>query len=236
MRCADHGEMGLSHGGLRQKTFNVYEETINVPLIFSNPRLFPTETRTDALASLVDVLPTMLRLGGREAPDGAARPRPDADPRRRLRPARRGGEATPVDLSPVTEHPAPAASVQDAIHFTYDDHQAGTATRNAPGQPNRIRAIRTDRRQVRLLLRPGRARASREYELYDVERDPLEIENLVDVRTGEPRSNARRARFSASWPSGSSWRCRSARPRRRPPRRAPEDPRSAGSARCRRGG
>ena len=40
VRCADHGEMGLSHGGLRQKTFNVYEETINVPLVISNPVLF----------------------------------------------------------------------------------------------------------------------------------------------------------------------------------------------------
>ena len=68
VRCADHGEMGLSHGGLRQKMFNVYEETINVPLVFSNPRLFPREARTEALGSLVDVLPTMLTLGGREAP------------------------------------------------------------------------------------------------------------------------------------------------------------------------
>src|SRR5215204_5955726 len=69
VRCADHGEMGLSHGGLRQKTFNVYEETINIPLVVSNPVLFPRGAETDALASLVDVLPTMLRLGGIEAPD-----------------------------------------------------------------------------------------------------------------------------------------------------------------------
>ena len=41
VRCSDHGEMGLSHGGLRQKMFNAYEETINVPLVFSNPVLFP---------------------------------------------------------------------------------------------------------------------------------------------------------------------------------------------------
>jgi len=35
-RCADHGEMGLSHGGLRQKAFNTYEETIHIPLVISN--------------------------------------------------------------------------------------------------------------------------------------------------------------------------------------------------------
>ena len=56
--------MGLSHGGLRQKAFNAYEETINVPLVVSNPVLFPDAAETDALASLVDVLPTLLSLGG----------------------------------------------------------------------------------------------------------------------------------------------------------------------------
>ena len=67
MRCSDHGEMGLSHGGLRQKMFNAYEETIRVPLVFSNPLLFPRARETDALASLVDVLPTMLALAGAPA-------------------------------------------------------------------------------------------------------------------------------------------------------------------------
>ena len=186
VRCADHGEMGLSHGGLRQKMFNVYEETLNVPLVFSHPQLFAGEARTDALASLIDVLPTMLTLAGSEAPDelrghdltpvlAAA-----ADPRSRE-------DAAAVDLSPVTGHPAPAPSVQDAIHFTYDDHQAGTATRNAPGQPNRIRAIRTQHGKYAFYFDPE-GRASSEFELYDLERDPLEVENLLDVRTGVARS------------------------------------------------
>ncbi len=60
--------MGLAHGGLRQKAFNAYEETVNVPLVVSNPVLFPKPTETEALGSLVDVLPTMLDLaGGRDA-------------------------------------------------------------------------------------------------------------------------------------------------------------------------
>jgi arylsulfatase A-like enzyme len=37
IRTADHGEMGLAHGGLRQKNFNFYEESLRVPLIFSSP-------------------------------------------------------------------------------------------------------------------------------------------------------------------------------------------------------
>ena len=37
--------MGLAHGGLRQKAFNAYEETIGVPLVVSNPLLFPRPRR-----------------------------------------------------------------------------------------------------------------------------------------------------------------------------------------------
>ena len=32
--------MGLAHGGLRQKNFNMYEEALRIPLVYSNPRLF----------------------------------------------------------------------------------------------------------------------------------------------------------------------------------------------------
>ena len=44
VRTADHGEMGLAHG-MRQKSFNAYEETIHMPLIFSNPQLYPKARR-----------------------------------------------------------------------------------------------------------------------------------------------------------------------------------------------
>ncbi len=52
IRLADHGEMGLSHG-LREKVFNAYEETIHVPLVISNPTLFP-KTRAERGAGLAD--------------------------------------------------------------------------------------------------------------------------------------------------------------------------------------
>jgi choline-sulfatase len=183
--------MGLSHGGLRQKMFNVYEETINVPLVFSNPALFSDAAETDALASLVDLVPTLLTLGGGRpngdlrgrdlAPVMAATAKPDTELTQRAA----------VRLSPVLEHRAPAGSVQDAIHFTYDDHQAATAMQNAPGQPNRIRAIRTRDSKYAFYFDPE-GRAQTEHELYDLERDPLEVENLLGVRTGEPRSAAAR--------------------------------------------
>ncbi len=62
VRTADHGEMGLAHGGLRQKNFNFYEEATRVPLVYSNPKLFPKPHQTEALVSHVDFLPTLASL------------------------------------------------------------------------------------------------------------------------------------------------------------------------------
>ncbi len=64
VRVADHGELGFSHGGLRQKDYTAYEEMIHIPMIFSNPRLFPCPVETDCLAGLIDVLPTLLTVAG----------------------------------------------------------------------------------------------------------------------------------------------------------------------------
>jgi choline-sulfatase len=194
VRCADHGEMGLSHGGLRQKAFNVYEETINIPLVVSNPVLFPTGRETDALASLIDILPTMLRLAGLDSPPGV-RGR-DLSPivARAAEPEREALAASLVDLSQVTDHAAPASSVRDAVHFTYDDHQAATALTEAPGQPNRIRAIRTASAKYAFYFDPG-GREPTEYELYDLERDPLEVQNLLEVNSGVPRGSAAAALY-----------------------------------------
>src|SRR4030095_9148147 len=41
IRTADHGEMGMAHGGMRQKNFNFYEEALRVPTIHSNRPLYP---------------------------------------------------------------------------------------------------------------------------------------------------------------------------------------------------
>jgi choline-sulfatase len=188
VRCSDHGEMGLAHGGLRQKMFNAYEETINVPLVISNPVLFPRPAKTGSLASLVDLLPTLLTLCGVDSEgDRIGLRGRDLAPvlARHAEPQRERLRRSPVDLSPVVDLPAPAESVREDVHFTYDDHQAGTATQEAPGQPNRIRAIRTATMKYAVYYDPA-GRTSPEYELYDLERDPAESRNLLDARSGEP--------------------------------------------------
>ena len=167
VRTSDHGELGLSHGGLRQKMFNVYEEALHVPLCFSSPALFPEPRRNDALVSLVDLVPTLLGLAGAQGPDDLAG--------RDLGPLLRG-----------TDTPR-----RDAVLFTFDDHQAGTAFQEAPGQPNRIRCVRDERWKYAVYFDPT-GRVDSEYELYDLVEDPIEARNLVDKRTGAARTAAAR--------------------------------------------
>jgi arylsulfatase A-like enzyme len=176
--------MGLSHGGLRQKAFNAYEETINIPIVVSNPVLFPEPAESDALASLIDLLPTILTLGGADREPAALKGR-DLSPvlARHANPERAALRKAPVDFGAVTDHKAPAESVQEAIHFTYDDHQAGTATRDAPGQPNRVRAVRTATHKYATYVDPTGERPT-EHEMYDLGRDPDEVANLAGLRDG----------------------------------------------------
>jgi arylsulfatase A-like enzyme len=65
VKLSDHGELGLAHGGMRQKTFNAYEEAIKVPTIWSNTQFFTGKpNQSDALISNIDFLPTYLNLIG----------------------------------------------------------------------------------------------------------------------------------------------------------------------------
>lgn len=188
VRLSDHGEMGLAHGGLRQKAFNAYEETMHVPMVVSNPALYPRATESDAPVSLIDLLPTLARISGAAPRSEDGLQGRDLTPllAHHAAPEPEFLRAAGADLSQVADHPSPAPSVQDQVHFTYDDHQAGTALQDVTGQPNRIRAVRTSRWKYGHYFDPA-GRAASEYELYDLERDPDEVRNLVDRRSGEAR-------------------------------------------------
>ncbi|MFT5822363.1 MAG: choline-sulfatase [Crocinitomix sp.] len=62
IRMADHGEMGMSHGGLKEKNNNAYNETIRVPMIWVNPAF--KAGKRDQMVSLIDLIPTMGALTG----------------------------------------------------------------------------------------------------------------------------------------------------------------------------
>jgi arylsulfatase A-like enzyme len=158
VRTADHGEMGLAHGGLRQKNFNFYEEATRVPLVYSNPKLFPKPAQTDALVSHVDFLPTLASL--------AAAPKS----------ARTDWQG--VDYSKLVLHPSSNRSAQDYVVFTYDDYQSGQSHRPYPKAPNHIVSIREGRWKLAKYY-DAKGRKRPQWEMYDLKTDPLEKRNLA---------------------------------------------------------
>lgn len=176
IRTADHGEMGLAHGGLRQKNFNFYEESLRVPLVFSNRGLFPDAMETDALVSHVDFLPTLATLFG--APESA-------------RAAWEG-----VDYAKNVLHPRTARAPQDYVVFTWDDWQAGQTGPAYLPPPNHIVSIREARWKLAEYY-DADGNVPSQWEMYDLKHDPLEMVNLCwegYVRTPEQEAAYRRLR------------------------------------------
>ncbi len=166
IRTSDHGELGLSHGRMRQKFYNVYRETLNVPLIVSNPRLYPRPQTTDAFASLIDILPTLASAAGAPEPEQY--------------------EFKGRDLTPVLSNPK--AMVQDVLHFTYEDDVFPVKGADC------IRAIVEPNWKYAVYYDPFTG-APTEYEMYDLERDPLEMTNLAHAAHSTPASDVERSRL-----------------------------------------
>ncbi|MDX6750443.1 sulfatase-like hydrolase/transferase [Geminicoccaceae bacterium 1502E] len=155
IRSSDHGEMAMAHGGMRQKMFNAYEESLRVPLIYSNPRLYPQPRRSDALVSHVDLLPTLADFLGMR--------------RRRIW---EGVSYAPLLLDPAA--PAP----QDHVLYTYDDIRAGQDTDQLVDPPNRIVTIREGRWKLSRYF-DADGNVPDQWEMYDLQEDPLERDNLA---------------------------------------------------------
>ena len=131
IRTSDHGEMAMAHGGLRQKAFVAYEEALRVPLIWSNPGLFPTPKTTEALVSHVDLLPTLCALTG--VPNWQNL-------------GFRGIDYSKVILDP--DNNTSATAVQPYVLFTFDDiyaaqNETSTGPDGAVSPPNQIQLVRT---------------------------------------------------------------------------------------------
>jgi choline-sulfatase len=154
---SDHGEMGLAHGGLRQKTFVAYEEAIRVPLVISNPILFNGSSIQNSLslATLVDIFPTFIDIANVQNPPS---------------------DLAGTSLLPILEDGSP---VQKSILFTYDDTKAGSnSSWSAVKAANRIRCIRTEEWKYDMYF-DTLGTYYNQYELYDLVNDPQEITNLA---------------------------------------------------------
>ena len=154
---SDHGEMGLAHGGLRQKTYVAYEEAIRVPLVISNPILFNDKTiqNSSSLATLADIFPTFIDIANiQNPPTGLAG----------------------TSLLPILEDGTP---VQNSILFTYDDTKAGSnSSWSLVNAANRIRCIRTEEWKYDVYF-DTLGTYYNQYELYNLINDPQEVTNLA---------------------------------------------------------
>jgi choline-sulfatase len=157
IRTSDHGEMGLAHGGMRQKCFNTYEETMRVPLVYSNPRLWNKPRTTHAMVSHVDLLPTLASLV--RAPASA-------------RAKWQGVDYSHVVLSRLAPPP------QDYVVFTYDDWQVGQTSPPYVKPPQHIISLRERRWKIAEYY-DVHGKVPSQWEMYDLKHDPLERHNLA---------------------------------------------------------
>lgn len=213
---SDHGEMAGAHGGMIQKWYNAYEETIHVPMVISSPLVNLNDSEMRDIhqpTSSIDLAPTLLALAGYTPAELRAKMEaiPDLLPVKRLvgadLSAHIKGEATGVIRGPGGK---PRTGVfymtQDTIcdpglHGDPDDYDSFISNVNAvidegyplePGtvtQPNHVHAFCTGDWKIVRYFDPSGAQPD-EWELYCLVSDPIEEINLVDFRTGEVRDDA----------------------------------------------
>jgi len=124
---SDHGDMLGAHGGMHQKWYNAYEETVHVQLVISNPTLFDGQKHSHALSSHVDLIPTLMGLAGIDPEEAAARLRPSHS------------EVHPLvgaDLSELVGSGGASGSGDEALYFMTDDEVSeGLSDVNPRGNP-----------------------------------------------------------------------------------------------------
>jgi arylsulfatase len=105
---ADHGEQGGAHH-LRQKGSVAFQESVNVPLVIADPR-HPGATRSDAVSSHLDLVPTILAFAGLSE-----------DERRKRYPLLKGHDLSGVVRDPASDGPrGSGATPGKGSLITYD--------------------------------------------------------------------------------------------------------------------
>lgn len=195
---SDHGEMLGAHGGLQQKWYQAYEESIHVPFVVRGPGIAPRVDGVGIATSHVDVLPTMLGLAEIDETIAATVVGEDHV------------EVHPLvgrDLSPLLRGEAGEDALDAPVYFmTDDDISRGDRQRNIVSRepydavegPARVESV-----LARIASGPGGAnelwKCTRsfteldtdgdwpdDWELYNLARDPEERENLAAPTAAGP--------------------------------------------------
>ncbi len=196
-RFADHGEQSFSHG-MQQKSVNCYEESINVPLIISNPKLFPKATTTASFSSLIDLVPTVAEITGAASPEELKRQ-----------------GICGKSLMPIVEDPN--AQVRDNIMLFTEDveyfFEKFLGKENFyETMPGKIRCLRFEDWMYAVYFTDKGTQI--QYEMYNLTDDPGEMTNLAwktRVKANLPKMQELHDRLTAeletysALPTGFKW-------------------------------
>lgn len=166
---ADHGESLDEHDELLQHGWFVYDPTVRVPLVLSGPGVGKAARRIDEPTCLVDVAPSLLDLAGiaAEGDDFDGRSFVDV----------LAGRERPASVTPMS---AEAAALRGAGCFSIgprpnhpfalstDRYKAIVTPAGAPRDPTAPKGTRSDEPET--------------VEVYDLEADPGERDNLAEAR------------------------------------------------------
>lgn len=162
--CSDHGDFMGEHG-MQCKGGVFYDCLTRVPLILSWPGQLPTGVRDTSMASLIDIVPTLLTLQGLPIPramQGQPLPTVTAAAPRDAAFAEYGAGGPPCRLADLAQLPPPYG--RDTLIHTL-------RWREAEGRRKMVRT-----RQWKYIHDP----MGDHDELYDLRNDPWELVNVVD--------------------------------------------------------
>jgi arylsulfatase A-like enzyme len=165
---ADHGE-NIGDHGMIDHLLSMYESTIHIPLIMRYPPRFKAGSKSTALASQIDIMPTIIDIAGL----GDLYP---ASIKHSLANANR----SPRDFV-IAENDRPLQGMA-VMQRKFPDFD----TKSIDGQ---IRMLRTD--QYKLIWRSNRAP-----QLFDLKSDPAEAH---DIATSQPKIRDRLLAQLTAW-------------------------------------
>jgi arylsulfatase A-like enzyme len=170
----------------------VYDGGLRVPMLVRWPGMVKEGSRTDAMVGLVDLLPTFIEAAGGTAPqniDGRSFTGVLTGKRTKHRDVVFGSHSGSTNGPPEVHNLIPMRTVRTPTHryimnLGQERHFTNHITGSKPGEkhylafwPSWVEKAKTDRRAREIVQR---YQYRPEEELYDLRKDPLEMNNIAD--------------------------------------------------------